>query len=270
MMIKQVNSKILLLTLLLIPFNQVFMNYLLKEKFFDPLKIATNYLIQPTLVVNILSLVIFSLIIFGLGKLNLGAIFITRKKMYQGITLILCIWLLSQIISLSLSAILTRDVIYSENPNENIGSFVGQFFGNAAFEELIYRGFFFMQLFLLLRTKTNNWKALIASIILSQLLFALIHIPNRLMINQVDNLASELIKLFIIGVVLTIIYARSTNLIFLIGVHSLINVPLNFLEPVFPVELIIFIITIIIALFWNKIITQGKNPFLQKTDSGSE
>ncbi|BDQ03346.1 CPBP family intramembrane glutamic endopeptidase [Ignavibacterium sp.] len=147
----------------------------------------------------------------------------------------------------------------SGNINILIGSLLGQLFGNAAFEELIYRGILFLQFYLLLKTKNNIKKSLFYSVIISQIIFALIHIPNRLIINQVNNLGTDLMILFTAGSVLTLIFIITRNLLFLIGIHALINQPFNLIETDFPMRIIISILVIISAAFWNKIMLVNDN-----------
>ncbi|WP_163713140.1 CPBP family intramembrane glutamic endopeptidase [Mangrovibacterium lignilyticum] len=258
-MIKKLNPWLLVLIAVVLPFNAVLMNYLLKAGMFEPLSIATNYLIQPTLVANAISIVAFAAIIFLFGKLDLEAVLVSKEKVIPAILFVSILWVLSQLISIGLSFFLKGDLALTEDFSVTIGKFTGQFFGNAAFEELIYRGVFFVQLYLILKVKVKNRTAIFSAVLLSQLFFALIHIPSRLMIHQVDNLVAELLKLFVVGIILTIVFIRTENLLFLIGSHALINAPVNITKPVFPVELIVLLVTILAALFWNRLVVK-KDP----------
>lgn len=251
--IRKINTGTLILIFILIPINQIVLNYLFKIRFFMPLAKETDYWIQPTLIANIISLIVFSIIIFSVGKHNLPSVWFTKEKLKTAVLPIFFIWLLSQIITILVTYFSTGEIIVIDDLNILTGSLLGQLFGNATFEELIYRGIFFLQLYILLKQKLTNNKALGFSVVVSQILFALIHIPNRLMINQVDNLALDLVGLFVAGVALTVIYIRTKNLVFVIGVHTLINQPFNIINTSFPMETSIYILIILTTVFWNKI-----------------
>lgn len=251
--IRKMNSRILILIVILIPFNQIVLNYLFKIRFFVPLAKSTDYWIQPTLAGNLLSLIIFSTLIFIIGKHNLFSVWLTKEKLKIAVLPIFFIWLLSQIITIVVTYFSKGDIVFIDRFNVLTGSLIGQLFGNATFEELIYRGILFLQIYILLKPKTTNNNALIISIIVSQIVFALIHIPNRLMINQVDNLAMDLLGLFVAGVALTVIYIRTQNLVFVIGVHTLINEPFNIIDCSFPMENSIYILIILTTILWHKI-----------------
>ncbi len=259
--IRKINIRILILIVILIPINQIAINYLFKIRFFIPLTELTDYWIQPTLIGNILSLILFSLLIFNLGKHNLYSVWMTKEKLKTAVLPLFLLWLISQIITIVVTYISTGKIVFVEKLSILTGSLIGQLFGNASFEELIYRGILFVQLFLLLKPKTTNNKALIISIIISQILFALIHIPNRLMINQVDNMAMDLLGLFVAGVVLTAIYIRTRNLAFVIGVHTLINQPFNLIDTTFPMEVSIYVLIIFTTILWNRIAPNNTSNF---------
>ncbi len=251
--IRKINVRILILIVILIPINQIVLNYLFKIHFFIPIAKSTNYWIQPTLVANLLSLTIFSPLIFGIGKHNLYSVWMTKEKLKTSVILIFIIWLLSQTITIVVTYFSKNEIVFVDRFNLLTGSLIAQLFGNATFEELIYRGILFMQLYILLKPKTTNSKALVFSVIISQIIFALIHIPNRLLINQVENLAIDLLGLFLAGVVLTLIYIRTKNLAFVIGVHTLINQPFNIIDTSFPMEMSIYILIMLTTILWNKI-----------------
>ncbi len=265
--IRKINIRILILIIILIPINQIVINYLLKTNFFTPLARLTDYWIQPTLVGNLLSLTVFSVLIFIIGKHNLFSVWLTKEKLKAAVLPIFIIWLLSQIITIAGTYFSNGDIVFVDRFNVLTGSLIGQLFGNATFEELIYRGILFLQLYILLKPKTTNKKALMISIIASQIIFALIHIPNRLMINPVENLALDLLGLFVAGVVLTVIYVRTENLAFVIGVHTLINQPFNIIDTSFPMEMSIYILIILTTILWNKIPPNNSSKFHYSIES---
>lgn len=251
--IQKLDSKVLLLIIVLIPFNQIALNYLIKIHLFKPISQATDYWIRSTFVASLFSLIIFSIIIFRIGRLNLPSVWLTKEKLKTGVILVAAIWILALFSTTVWTFWENGKIGLTPKINFLAGSLIGQLFGNAAFEELIYRGTLFMQFHLMFKQKMRQKRALLLSVLASQLLFALIHLPNRLLIQQVDNLALDLISLFLAGIILTLIYLRTENLAFVIGAHALVNQPFNIIETSFPMRMMVLILIILTAVFWDKI-----------------
>ncbi len=256
--IQKINPILLVIIAILIPANSVLMNYLFTINFFSQIDVATNHLIQSTLVANLSSIAIFSVLIFSIGKLNLASMLISKSKAKTGLKWIFIIWFTAQLLSILISYLSVGNIVLSTDLVRLTGSFLAQLFGNAPFEEMIFRGLFFLQLYLILSAKMSNKRAVIYSMTGSQLLFALIHIPNRLLINQVDNLVLDLLAIFLVGIVFVLIYIKTNNLVFVIGIHALINIPFNITNSSFQVEIAIISLAIVITIFWNKL-TANKN-----------
>lgn len=218
----------------------------------------TNQIIQGTLIVNLIGIVLFSLVFAKVIKLKLTSFFLDKKSVFQGIKAVIILWCLIQIILIATSFFMNHNIELENINNNQIGSFISQLFGNALFEEFVYRGFFLIQLFLIFKVKLTNKKALLVSIILSQLIFALIHIPNRIIVDLTDNLLIDTVQVFIGGIIGALIFIRTKNLIFLIGFHALANVPINLIKPTISIELLTLIIGISIAIFWNKLKLNSK------------
>ncbi len=252
MNIKKLNYKILILFALLLPFVTFLGNYLFKNNFFEPISLATNELVNWVLIANVTLIIIFSFFIFYIGKHDLQSIRISKQKVKTALKLVFLIWFISQVVAIIYTYFTKGELILMQNVNKSTGNLIGQLLGNALFEEMIYRGIFFLQLYLIFRTNRSNKISLILAIIISQMFFALIHIPNRLLIHHVENLFTDLIMLFIIGIIFSLILIKTDNLAYLIGVHCLINEPFNLIETSFPTILVISLLTIIITLLWNK------------------
>lgn len=108
-----------------------------------------------------------------------------------------------------------------------LGVLIGQVFGNALFEELAYRGFVFPQLYLRLHGDGERpWHGFLLTLLISQALFALVHIPNRLYLGMsAGEIAADLAMLIGWGVLFTLIYMRTDNIFLVTGVHALGNAP---------------------------------------------
>nr|WP_303652714.1 CPBP family intramembrane glutamic endopeptidase [Paludisphaera mucosa] len=104
------------------------------------------------------------------------------------------------------------------------GLWIAQFLGNAFFEEVMYRGFFFPQIHLLAARKLPGRPAacLAVALVLSQGVFTAIHIP----VNVAHGVpAIYMLVQFAVGLVLAGIYLASGNLFLAMGVHTLVNEP---------------------------------------------
>ena len=106
-------------------------------------------------------------------------------------------------------------------PMENAGLFVGQIFGNALYEEIVYRGFLTVQVYLLLRRFGRNL-AMVLAVVAVQAIFATIHIPMLIVAGHGwAEVVAILPQLFIMGVALAIIYLVTGNLLIAVGAHAL-------------------------------------------------
>lgn len=102
-----------------------------------------------------------------------------------------------------------------------------QLFGNALYEEIAFRGFLLPQLFWRFR-RLGAAAALLLAALLSQLLFAVAHVPNRLWVTGLApaDLPRSLLPLVVMGLFFALVYLLTDNLFAAVGVHSLINVPM--------------------------------------------
>ena|GEM_PF-4155479 len=274
--IRPLNPRIFVMVCILLPLNGIVMNLLFRNEFFQPVSRYTNYIIQPTLCANMISIIVFAFIILFLGRLNLISLRLSFSKFKESIGLIFILWFSAQTVSVIAAGLSPDGISVNNDFNILVGSFLGQIFGNALFEEAMYRGLIYIQLYLILRKKKNNKISIFIALVCSQLLFSLIHIPNRLWINQSENLLLDLVNLFILGAVFTIIFIRTDNLAFLIGFHALLNEPFDIIKPSIPTQLIILLGAIIIAILWPLITCESRrikpwrgNSYSKKSKSSS-
>ncbi len=252
MRIRQLKPQILAAVILLIPVNQIVMNYLFSIGFFRPLSEATDHFIQPTLVSNLISLTVFSFVIFRWGRLDLSSVMVTKQKLGTGLKWGFVAWLIGQAM-VAANAYVGGEVTLDKHLNIKTGRLIGQLFGNAALEELLYRGLFILQFYLIFNTKMSHRKAVILSVVLSQLIFAVIHIPNRLLVHKTDDLLADQIRLFVMGVLFAIMFIRTANLPFLIIVHSLVNEPFDLTGPYRSMSWFILLVAIVMTVGWPKL-----------------
>ncbi len=130
---------------------------------------------------------------------------------------------------------------------QRMGDFVGQLFGNALYEEVLFRGVVFSQCIAWSRELRPSKNPIDASdadasgvtisgvtarvvgcaALISSLLFALQHLPNRLMKGTSPaQLMIELVALTLAGIFFALLYWRTNNLWTTIGFHAMANAPL--------------------------------------------
>jgi uncharacterized protein len=237
------------------------------KNWLDPIEILTLGLINVTLIVNLGLIGINGSIIFFRNEIKPKDVGLIKSKILTAIIIIAIIWGLIQLFNLIIMLIQIQTI--QVNPSWEIdgiipylGDFVSQIFGNALYEEMIFRGFLISQFYILFRKKVKSPKiTLLLSLFVSQGLFALKHIPIRLLggVMGVD-LILNLLLLLGLGFVFAIIYLRTNNLFITIGIHSLYNVSLSLFNVEGIFGLLIF--TIILLVIWPKI--ENKISFWNK------
>jgi membrane protease YdiL (CAAX protease family) len=112
------------------------------------------------------------------------------------------------------------------------GELFGQLFGNALYEEVLFRGVLLVQMVLWLAPSSGRVerRSLWAGLLGSQAVFALQHIPNRLAFGawaDAANAALDLTLLFVAGLFFAGVFLRTGNLLLVVGLHTLGNLPLQ-------------------------------------------
>lgn len=198
---------------------------------FRPLASATGGLLTGSLVANLAFIGVIAVrIILHHGELRAYDVGLVWRRIPMGVLVTLGIWAAAQVVH-GLAGLLTygevrvAPVWNSAGMYILIGMVLTQLFGNALFEEIAYRGFLFPQLYLRWQRLRPVWR-LIAALLVSQGIFALSHIPNRIYLGMSrDAIVIDLLMLLGWGVLFTAIYARTDNLFVVIGVHALGNTP---------------------------------------------
>ncbi|MFN8530173.1 MAG: type II CAAX endopeptidase family protein [Anaerolineae bacterium] len=200
---------------------------------FRPLASATDGLFTGSLLVNVIWVgALIWLLIGRIGGLRPYDVGLITKDIPAGIRYAIALWVGAQGIHLIMGLLYHGTIELHPSwarlgAPAVIGWLLAQVFGSALFEEIAYRGFLFPQLYLRLTGLSDRpARRLFWSILISQVVFALSHIPNRIYLGMgpVDILL-DLIMLFGWGVLYTLIYLRTGNLFWVMGVHALGNAP---------------------------------------------
>lgn len=198
---------------------------------FRPLASATGGLLTGSLLVNLVFIgVLIGLIPIGFGRLRLYDLGVIARNVPVGLAYTLGIWGAAQAIHLIAGLVTYGSVSLNRdwsNPGFMLGMALAQILGNALFEEIAYRGFLFPQLYLRLAgLRDKPWRRLVTALIVSQGLFALSHIPNRIYLGMSPgDIALNVLLLLVLGVLYTLIYVRTDNLFIVVGIHALGNTP---------------------------------------------
>lgn len=200
---------------------------------FRPLASATGGLFTGSLLVNLVFIAaLVGAIILYSGKLRLYDVGLIKRNILPALVYTVVLWAVAQVIHL-IAGLLTYGQVMP-NPDWTmygagfmVGLILTQIFGNALFEEIAYRGFLFPQLYLRLTSlRAHPIKRLLLALFLSQITFALTHIPNRIYLGMTaGDIAVDLLMLVGWGTLYTLLYLRTDNLFLVVGVHALGNTP---------------------------------------------
>jgi len=200
-----------------------------------PIITGTHQLVNGTFIgYLLLFIVIVYPIIFYIGKVNKKDVGIEWKLLPQALIVVSVFWVAAQTIGLVFTLVSGGSLSFttywtSAGLTAGLGVYISQFFGCAPWEEIVFRGFLLLQVFLKLKKQNLQFHPLfrlIIALIISQGIFALFHIPN-----QIYNGASSadmiftLSKIFLLGIIISLIYLRTKNLFIAMGIHALWNLP---------------------------------------------
>jgi membrane protease YdiL (CAAX protease family) len=176
-------------------------------------------------------------IMFAWGKLGPRDVGLRREHLGTGVLMTVVLWLFAQLGIVVWQAAfggpvgaggpLDLNPLWNGGATVVLGLLAAQLLGNALYEEITFRGFLLPQLYL----KMERWRdrpaiRIAAAVVLSVMMFALIHIPIRLWTGVTfAELPGSLLWVGLLGVVYAVIYLRTGNLFFTVGAHALSNAP---------------------------------------------
>jgi uncharacterized protein len=203
---------------------------------------------------------IWILVLYALQRkdhIRLQDLGMSAKDAVKGIWAGFYIFVGVNLIFLALSLLTTRQVMLAENfrslqlAGQVVGTFIFSILAGAFIEEVIYRAYLIPQFFLRLqRFVHNSYTALALSVLASQLLFALSHVPHALLRADQAGVSYSFGQLFIGGLIHAVVYLRTRNLLFVTLVHAFINFSLTVIETPFSFRLLSLAVTVLIALAW--------------------
>jgi uncharacterized protein len=238
-----------------------FVNYGFTLGWFGWFEGPTNDLIQATLLASLLvGAVVIGGVIFAYARLAPGDIGLKWAQLPVGVAYTLGLWALTQAINGLVGLLGTGQLQFNAAWTQAgatvlLGALLAQVAGNALIEEAGWRGFLLPQLHLRLSAGLGRGRGLILAVLGAQLLFALMHIPNRLLNERLalDELLLSLAFVFVLGIFFAAIYLRTGNLFLAIGVHALFNTPTALFASVLPSQAVLGALTILVLVAWPRL-----------------
>lgn len=227
----------------------------------------TAGLVSSTLLANASMSLVLLVFLKWFGGLTANDLGLRSNAWIAAIALTVAVWLALNLFQIVWAAIERAPL--AVNPDwhrlgtpSTLGRFLGQLLGNALFEEVLFRGLFFQQISLhLMRGGVPRVRALVFSLVISQAIFAVAHVPLRLSSGMtLGALPAELALLFVLGVMLALLYWRTGNLFLVVGIHALSNAPLLIVQE--RVDLSTYGVTaagasLVIILLWSRVVRCG-------------
>jgi membrane protease YdiL (CAAX protease family) len=191
---------------------------------------ATRGAVPAGFVLSVAGIAVLLLVIVLAARIQLDDVGLHRDYLGRGIGVVAMIWGASQVIGVLPRVVANRPVLLDHD--FEFGSrweLAGQFFsalGNATLEEIAFRGFLLVQLYLLLNRENRNeqagtgWATMVTVVIAN-----LAILPRTLPYPSLEVAATDQAILLLGGIFLCWLYLRTWNLFFVIGVHALLLAP---------------------------------------------
>lgn len=194
---------------------------------------ATHGLVGLTLIGCTLGLVaIVGGVLVGWGGARSAELGLRAADVPRAVAVTLAVWIALNASALAYDVLSGTPIALAPEwhfPTWRAGEWLGQFFGNALLEEIVSRAVLVTQLALWLARDTEHGRrgTLAISLLISQAVFMLGHIPNRLSQDLwASPLAAvgDLALMWVMGLVLAAIWLRTRNLLIAVGLHALANI----------------------------------------------
>lgn len=270
-MVRSVGWKVIGLVLFLQIAASLLLNlWLFPSGLLTPLQSRTGGLVTVTLLANLLLMLIVFPVIFLRGKLKAkdlalvpargtGPSSIAVGLLWTGITWLIVHAACLLAVLMGFGSMQINDRWLTPTGVEWLGRMFGQFFGNAFYEEVLFRAFLIPQLLLLFKKRNRKWsweRCLLLALLASQLAFALTHIPHRIHNGTYSGVASFLADqtfLLLAGLLFASVFLLSRNIYAAIGVHALVNfTPMLIVAPADEMRLTAYLIVPVLFFFGRK------------------
>ena len=189
-------------------------------------------LIDPTLIAGLLSIAVLVVgLLFGLGRLRPSDVGLYQRQVLPALLIGFIIWVILQLVAFLVTlvsgSLAANPLWHDEGGAAAVGYLIEQLFGNAFYEEIVFRGFLFVQLLLRFNRLARKWVGFTLALVASQAVFALMHLPNRIWADNMTlpDALSSIESVFVLGVLFALVYWRTRNLLLVVAIHALSNEP---------------------------------------------
>lgn len=221
------------------------LDFYYRESAYQHLYRATHYVIAPTLIGGALGLAFAFAVVF-VGRLRPRDVGWQRSKLLPGLAIVAAMWVVLQVVELAFGGF--ADVAPHWGRTGWIGA-VGILVAQivlAAGEETFFRGFLLTQL-------RPRYRRTVVAVLVSQLVFALSHLPNLVLGNSGESTAAGDIALqllidFGIGVLFAALYLTTGNLFLVIGIHAVGNAGFALVRTPMDPALVLIILSVLLLL----------------------
>ena len=211
--------------------------FLFKSSLLDvPMRLGQG-LISGTLLANLGLILVVLVLCLGLwGGARAVDLGLRRRDLWPAVLVTFVTWLCLNLVSIAAVLFSSQGIQQTSTfataaaTRNALGELIGQIFGNALYEEVLFRGILLVQIALWLQARSTEHvrRTVFFALLISQAIFALQHIPNRLAFDQwtsVAGAAADLSGLFVSGLFFAGVFQRTRNLLIAVGMHTLANLP---------------------------------------------
>ncbi len=218
----------LVATALALDFLVLLWSWTCSHPWIDRINGATAGVIHYTFQIRLIgSFVVIGLCLRWWGDVSLRAVGVRMQGLPLGLLTLLVGWIvLSSIFlcyQLATSATVTVDWASPAQPIIDVAT---EALGNSLYEEVFYRAYLVPSAFALLRQHMVDRRAALLAVLGSQALFAVAHIPHRVIHDySALEMSGSVALMWGFGIIQSAIYLRTSNLWVIVAVHVLINEP---------------------------------------------
>jgi membrane protease YdiL (CAAX protease family) len=223
----------------------------------DPVYDLTRGLVTHSATAGLIEIVVLLSFLLLIGRLRTTDIGLQRRFLLNGVIITAFLWSLTQTLTVCVGRLDggALDFGFSWNPTSPVlwAGLLDAHAGGALIEEVIYRGFLMPQVFIALKRFTS-WsitKSLVAAVTISQLYFAVNHLPAAFRTSlPASEIILYVVQVFFVGVFFVAVYMRTGNLFVAIGIHALLNFPgalfISRMDPFY----IVLVLSCAILIVW--------------------
>lgn len=238
-----------------------------------PVEWATGGLVTAVTVAGVISwVVLVGLMMGAVSGLRPRHVGLTGRAFCEALPILLWVWILAQAVHATLGTASGDVALTPPVPDLTtaIGLRVQAVVGSGLLEEVVYRGFLMVQVFLLLRRRVDRERALLWAVVLSSLYFGLNHVPAGMRAGLPPwEVAVFAFHSALVGSLFAALYLRTGNLFLAAGGHALVNDPVPFVaSPVDP-QLVALIGVAVLLLAWPALAGRFKGVFTVGVVEGS-